>query len=100
MARLNLAAAAAALSCTIIPALAQGTNSIATVHIPNADPQTILASVVYANPTITSYLLTCLTAGTAGYDDTDCGLGTGIHMAEGPSTFVYHIESQEVLGDW
>lgn len=92
MAKLNLAALAAVLSFAIIPALAQSASSVKTLHLPNFDKQTILASIITAGPTATAYLLTCPTAD-PNYDDTECGLGTGIRVLEGPSTLAVYLDT-------
>jgi hypothetical protein len=92
MAKLNLAALAAVFSFAIIPALAQSASSVKTLHLPNFDDQTILASIVTAGPTATGYLLTCPTDD-PNYDDTKCGLGTGIRILEGPSTLALFVPS-------
>lgn len=70
-------------------------SSIVNLHIPDADDQAILASVITANPTATSYLLTCPTDEPAE----DCGLGTGIRVLEGPSTLEVHMTLGQTSDD-
>jgi hypothetical protein len=123
MGKLNLAAITTAISILIIPSLAYSTNagldalpthaptappaahdlrrradsssSIVTLHLPSFDTQTILASVITANPTATSYLLTCPT----DEPDDECGLGTGIEVLDGPSTLEVHITLDQYAVD-
>lgn len=123
MGKLNLAAITTAISILIIPSLAYSTNagldalpthaptappaahdlrrradsssSIVTLHLPSFDTQTILASVITANPTATSYLLTCPT----DKPDDECGLGTGIEVLDGPSTLEVHITLDQYAVD-
>jgi hypothetical protein len=64
-----------------------------TLHLPNVDPQTILASIITAGPSSTSYFLACPTAA-PDFDENDCGLGTGITMVEGPKTFDYTVREK------
>ncbi|KAH8912615.1 hypothetical protein BR93DRAFT_963771 [Coniochaeta sp. PMI_546] len=70
-------------------------SSVVTLHLPNFDDQTILASIITANPTATSYLLTCPT----DEPDDECGLGTGIKVLEGPSTLEVHMTLGESTDD-
>lgn len=70
-------------------------SSIVNLHIPDADDQPILASVITANPTATSYLLTCPTDEPAE----DCGLGSGIRVLEGPSTLEVHMTLGQTSDD-
>ncbi|OIW32210.1 hypothetical protein CONLIGDRAFT_260945 [Coniochaeta ligniaria NRRL 30616] len=100
MGNFNLAAIATALSILTAPSLAQATSqaessSIVTLHLPNFDDQTILASVITANPTATSYLLTCPT----DEPDDECGLGSGIRVLEGPSTLEVHMTLGQITDD-
>jgi len=62
-------------------------SSIVTLHLPDFEDQTILASVITADPTATSYLLACPT----DEPDDECGLGTGIRVLEGASTLEVHM---------
>lgn len=73
------AAAAAAISFIATPILADYTT---TLHPPDVDNQSILASIITAGSSSTTYLLSC----PANEADYDCGLGTGITVVEGPST--------------
>ena len=57
------------------------------IVIPQVDMQTIEASVVSAGPTATLYHLTC-PKNKAGYD---CGLGGGMDVLEGQSTYELHM---------
>ncbi|KAB5571924.1 hypothetical protein GE09DRAFT_648791 [Coniochaeta sp. 2T2.1] len=96
MAKLNLAALATTLSILTGRSLAQSpTSSVVTLHLANFDDQAILASVITANPTATSYLLSCPTDEPAD----ECGLGTGINVLEGPSTLEVHLTAGERSSD-
>lgn len=76
------------LSLSALLPLSLAQTSIVTILLPDFDVQSIQASVITANPTMTSYLLAC----PPGTNDTDCGLGsTGIHVLEGPATFEAHV---------
>lgn len=76
------------LSALAGSSLAQSTTVIDLV-IPQVDQQTILASVVSVGPTATEYALSCPT----NEDDTECGLGVGFLVKEGPSTMEFHLTS-------
>ncbi|KAB5572548.1 hypothetical protein GE09DRAFT_1100006 [Coniochaeta sp. 2T2.1] len=96
MAKLNLAALATTVSILTGRSLAQSpTSSVVTLHLPNFDDQAILASVITANPTATSYLLSCPTDEPAD----ECGLGTGINVLEGPSTLEVQLTVGELSSD-
>ncbi|KAJ4294854.1 hypothetical protein N0V88_005091 [Collariella sp. IMI 366227] len=65
-------------------AAAQST-TVVNLLIPAADPQAIVASVISADPTATTYYLKC----PDGTDATDCGLADGVSVINGPSTLAY-----------
>ncbi|KAL2024511.1 hypothetical protein VTK56DRAFT_7554 [Thermocarpiscus australiensis] len=63
--------------------------SVVNLLMPLADPQSLAGSVVSAGPTATTYFVTCPT----GADSTDCGLGDGVSLVNGPSTASYAMSS-------
>ncbi|KAK3353594.1 hypothetical protein B0T25DRAFT_518630 [Lasiosphaeria hispida] len=64
--------------------LAQST-TVVTLALPFADSQKIEASVIGAGAAATTYFIAC----PSGTDDTECGLGDGMTVTEGPSTLAY-----------
>ena len=82
------------LSALAAPALAQTTSSVVDILLPGFDEQTILASVVGVDaPTKTTLFLACPT----DEDETECGLGSGLTIIEGPSVFEFHQTQSGIL---
>lgn len=75
-----LLAAAAGLAAAQSPVIVK-------VLVPNVDDQPVVASVISAGPTATSYFVACPT----NASPEDCGLGTGFRMLYGPSTMSYDM---------
>ncbi|KAK0714878.1 hypothetical protein B0H67DRAFT_644694 [Lasiosphaeris hirsuta] len=67
------------------------TTTVVTLALPFADSQDIHASVIGAGSAATTFSLAC----PSGTDDTDCGLGEGMTVTEGPSTLAYHYTRGE-----
>jgi hypothetical protein len=53
--------------------------------MPLGDPQTLVASVISADPTATKYFIHC----PSGTPSEDCGFPGGIEVLYGPSTMNY-----------
>lgn len=61
-----------------------------TLYIPGADPQSLVASVLGADATATTYLLQCST----GTDSSDCGFDGPVTLTEGPATAAYTFPAE------
>lgn len=83
------------LGLPLISALAGAVSAESTTVVdlilPMVDQQTILASVVTADATATSYVLNC----PPDADANDCGIGTGFTVFEGPSTLGWKLSMSE-----
>ncbi|KAK4197288.1 hypothetical protein QBC40DRAFT_106549 [Triangularia verruculosa] len=68
------------------------TTSVTSLFLPGVDKQTVWASVVTAEATAATYLLAC----PPDADSNDCGLGTGLTVVQGPSTFSIDLAGESV----
>ncbi|KAJ9138135.1 hypothetical protein NKR23_g8778 [Pleurostoma richardsiae] len=74
------------------PAAAQST-SVVSLLLPGFDSQTILASVISVEATATQYFIACPT----DEDASECGIGPGATLVEGPSTYELHMTETGVF---
>lgn len=74
LALLALATGAMAAQSTVVPLL-----------LPYGDVQKVVASVIAADATATTYLFGC----PAGEDSSDCGFPSSQTVTQGPSTWIY-----------
>jgi len=61
-----------------------------TLYIPGADTQPLVASIIGADPTATTYLLQC----SPGTDSSDCGFDGPVTLTEGPATAAYTFPAE------
>ncbi|KAK4100280.1 hypothetical protein N658DRAFT_106065 [Parathielavia hyrcaniae] len=71
-------------------AAAQST-TVVDILMPMADPQTLLASVISADATATSYFISCPTVTSSE----ECGFADGLEVLNGPSTMNYAMTISE-----
>lgn len=70
------------------------TSSVINVQLPTAaDAQNVMGSIMGVDATATSYYLTCPT----DTSSTDCSLGDGFELVEGPSVLAIHM-TESALG--
>ncbi|KAF7530825.1 hypothetical protein G7054_g9471 [Neopestalotiopsis clavispora] len=67
------------------------TVSVTSIFLPGFDQQGLVASVITAAPTATAYFVQCNPDAVV-----DCGLGSGMTLTEGPSTFEVSINSTDM----
>ncbi|ETS83293.1 hypothetical protein PFICI_05169 [Pestalotiopsis fici W106-1] len=67
------------------------TASVTSIFLPGFDQQGLVASVITAAPTATAYFVQCNPNAVV-----DCGLGGGVTLTEGPSTFEVSINSTDM----
>lgn len=79
-------------SALVASTMAQST-SVTSLFLYGAEGDSIVASVIAAAPTATSYFVTC----PDGTDGNDCGMGPGMTYVLGPSTYGIHATESEVL---
>ncbi|KAK4226796.1 hypothetical protein QBC38DRAFT_479677 [Podospora fimiseda] len=71
------------------------TSTVVTLFIPLAgDTQTIVGSVIAANPTATTYSIGC----PPGTDSNDCGWATGVKVINGPKTAALDVSGEDSYG--
>ncbi|VBB73904.1 Putative protein of unknown function [Podospora comata] len=68
------------------------TTSVTSLFLPGFDTQTIWASVITAQPAAATYSLAC----PPDADSNDCGLGTGLTIVQGESTFSIDMRGESV----
>jgi len=67
-----------------------GQTTTQTLYIPGADVQPLVASVIGADATATTYLLQC----SPGTDSSDCGFDGPVTLTEGPATAAYTFPAE------
>lgn len=92
MQRTFLPLLAALASCAYAETTSSATTSVIDIILPMLDDQAVMGSIVSVDATATSYYLTCPT----GESSTDCGLGNGIQVVEGPSVLEVHLTESSV----
>ncbi|KAL4891185.1 hypothetical protein BDV59DRAFT_182717 [Aspergillus ambiguus] len=66
-------------------------NLVTTMFVFNADPQSLVASVVSSDAAATTYSINCPT----GTDSNDCGMGPGMTLIAGPKT-TYKMDEADI----
>ncbi|KAI1853218.1 hypothetical protein JX266_001924 [Neoarthrinium moseri] len=67
------------------------TTSVTSIFLPGFDTQSLVASVITAAPTATEYFLQCDSGNLM-----ECGVGTGMTVTEGPSTFGLEFNGTDI----
>lgn len=68
------------------PTTSSVTTSVTSLFLPGFDQQTLVASVITAAPSATQYVVNCAAAAPS-----DCGVGKGMTLLEGPFTFSFNV---------
>lgn len=71
--------------------------STVSLFLPGFDNQTLVASVIGSDATATTYAVVCASGiPDDDEDDEDCGLGGGLVLTQGPSTFAYTMSYDDI----
>ncbi|KAH8681365.1 hypothetical protein BX600DRAFT_446379 [Xylariales sp. PMI_506] len=92
LANAALATTATATATASATATSTQTSSVTSIFLPGFDQSSLVASVITAAPSATTYFVQC--GGLA--NSLNCELGSGVTVVEGPSTFDISVNNSDI----